>query len=130
MRKALLATAPVVALAVGMMTGPVPSAAALPDSGAVSATPTGESSLAHRKAPRDIVDLAKVAPSILHDIRYTTSHNFVGRPIDGYQESRCFLTRAAATRLAQVQRDVRTKGYTLKVYDCYRPQRAVNHFVR
>lgn len=82
------------------------------------------------KAPRDIVDLHAVAPSILHDIRYRTAHNFVGRPVDGYEEGRCLLTRAAAIRLAQVQRDVRAKGYTLKVYDCYRPQRAVNHFVR
>lgn len=130
MRTTLLATAPVVALTLGMLTGPVSSAAAVPDSGDPPASPPGESLVAHRTAPRDIVDLAQVAPSILHDIRYRTSHNFVGRPIAGYEEPRCLLTRAAATRLAQVQRDVRTKGYTLKVYDCYRPQRAVNHFVR
>jgi len=74
-------------------------------------------------------DLADLAPSILVDMRYTTSHNFVGRPIRGYEEPVCLLTREAATALAQAQRRVRRAGYTLKVYDCYRPQRAVDHFV-
>lgn len=81
-------------------------------------------------APSDIVDLADVAPTVLHDIRYRTRHNFVGRPIDGYREPRCLLTRKAANQLALVQQDVLKQGYSLKVYDCYRPQRAVDHFVR
>lgn len=137
MRKSLLVSAPVVALTLGTLAGPLPASATPAEAPAAlpSTAPADQDAAAHdpaarRKAPRDIVDLKKVAPSILHDIRYTTRHNFVGRPIDGYLESRCLLTRAAATRLARVQRDVRAKGYTLKVYDCYRPQRAVNHFVR
>lgn len=132
MRKVLLASAPVLALTIGVLTVPLPSAAASQGApGADRSTRAiSEVSSAKGKAPRDVVDLAKVAPTILHDIRYTTAHNFVGRPIAGYEESRCLLTRAAATQLAQVQRDVRKKGYTLKVYDCYRPQRAVDHFVR
>lgn len=81
-------------------------------------------------APSDIVDLGDVAPTVQHDIRYRTRHNFVGARIDGYQQARCLLTRAAALQLAKVQRDVRAGGYSLKVYDCYRPQRAVDHFVR
>ncbi|MGO1167591.1 MAG: M15 family metallopeptidase [Janibacter sp.] len=81
-------------------------------------------------APEDIVDLADVAPTIEHDIRYRTRHNFTGTRVAGYQQARCLLTRDAATRLAKVQHDVRTEGYSLKVYDCYRPQRAVDHFVR
>lgn len=100
--------------------------------GAGAVVPAGASpSRDHRppRAPGDVVDLADVAPSVLHDIRYATPHNFVGRRIDGYQQARCLLTRQAATRLAAVQRDVRAQGYTLKVYDCYRPQRAVDHFV-
>lgn len=81
-------------------------------------------------APRDIVDLRDVAPTVQYDIRYRTRHNFVGSRVDGYRQARCLLTRNAATQLAKVQRDVRKKGYSLKVYDCYRPQRAVDHFVR
>jgi len=73
--------------------------------------------------------LRDVAPGVIHEMRYTTSHNFVGRPIKGYQEAECILTREAAAALAQVQRAVRARGYTLKVYDCYRPQRAVDDFV-
>lgn len=98
---------------------------------AVSAAPAAQAETTHRpKAPADIVDLAELAPTILHDIRYHTRHNFVGRPIQGYREPRCFLTRAAATNLAAVQKDVQAQGYTLKVYDCYRPQQSVDHFVR
>ncbi|GAA1565024.1 M15 family metallopeptidase [Actinomadura kijaniata] len=80
--------------------------------------------------PDGFVDLRRVAPSVLHDIRYQTAHNFVGRPIDGYRAPKCLLTKKAATALAKAQRALVAKGYTLKVYDCYRPQRAVNHFVR
>jgi D-alanyl-D-alanine dipeptidase len=81
-------------------------------------------------APRGaFVALRDVAPTILEDMRYTTSHNFVGRPIRGYEEPVCLLTREAAEALARVQSAVRRRGYTLKVYDCYRPQRAVDHFV-
>ncbi|MFJ7210456.1 M15 family metallopeptidase [Amycolatopsis sp. NPDC098790] len=76
------------------------------------------------------VALSDVAPSILQDIRYATRHNFVGQRIDGYLEPTCLLTRQAAAGLRQAQAQVLRQGYTLKVYDCYRPQRAVDHFVR
>lgn len=82
------------------------------------------------RAPKGIVDLRDVAPTVLHDIRYATKHNFVGARVDGYPQARCLLSRPAAEQLAAVQRDVRKQGYSLKVYDCYRPQRAVDHFVR
>jgi zinc D-Ala-D-Ala dipeptidase len=64
------------------------------------------------------------------DIRYFGEHNFVGRRIDGYEAPRCLLTREAASALAAVQRDLRLIGLGLKVFDCYRPARAVAHFVR
>jgi D-alanyl-D-alanine dipeptidase len=70
-----------------------------------------------------------VDPSILQDIRYATPHNFVGRPITGYLEPLCILTRSAAQALERVQAQANARGYTLKVYDCYRPQRAVDDFV-
>ncbi|MGI9123493.1 MAG: M15 family metallopeptidase [Mycobacterium sp.] len=80
-------------------------------------------------APGDFVILSDVDPGILSDIRYITPHNFVGDPIDGYLQPLCILTRPAAEALARAQRDFVEDGYTLKVYDCYRPQRAVNDFV-
>jgi D-alanyl-D-alanine dipeptidase len=76
------------------------------------------------------VVLSDVAPSILRDIRYDTRHNFVGRRIDGYRQPLCILTRQAAEGLRKAQAQLLRRGYTLKVYDCYRPQRAVDHFVR
>ena len=79
--------------------------------------------------PADFVDIRSVAPDVLLDMRYTTPHNFVGRAVDGYHAPRCWLTRAAAEALALVSRDARAAGYALKVYDCYRPQTAVDAFV-
>lgn len=82
------------------------------------------------KAPKEFVALRDVAPTIRQEIRYFTPHNFVGEPIDGYREPLCVVTRDTAKALASAQRSFVKRGYTLKVYDCYRPQRAVNHFVR
>lgn len=102
----------------------------LPVSGAPVTAASGSASPAGPSAPKDIVDLRDVAPTIQHDVRYRTRHNFVGARVAGYRQARCLLTRDAAMRLAKVQQDVRKQGYSLKVYDCYRPQRAVDHFVR
>ncbi|MDN3287739.1 M15 family metallopeptidase [Streptomyces thermocarboxydus] len=82
------------------------------------------------KAPRDFVALHSVDPTILHEIRYVTPHNFTGERIDGYRQPLCILTRPAAEALRTAQRRLLPQGYSLKVYDCYRPQRAVDHFVR
>ena len=80
--------------------------------------------------PADFVALQDVDPSILQEIRYITPHNFTAEPVDGYQAPKCLLTRPAAEALARAQRGFAGSGYTLKVYDCYRPQSAVNDFVR
>ncbi|MFJ5556766.1 M15 family metallopeptidase [Streptomyces sp. NPDC093250] len=82
------------------------------------------------KAPRDFVALNSVDPTIIQEIRYVTPHNFVGEPIDGYRQPLCILTRPAAKALHTAQTKLLRRGYSLKVYDCYRPQRAVDHFVR
>ncbi|MFE6412341.1 M15 family metallopeptidase [Streptomyces sp. NPDC057837] len=82
------------------------------------------------EAPRDFVALRSVDPTILQEMRYFTPHNFVGERIDGYVQPACLLTRPAADALHRAQRKLLRRGYTLKVYDCYRPQRAVDHFVR
>ena len=80
--------------------------------------------------PGAFVSLSDVDPTIVVEMRYLTRHNFIGRRIPGYRENVCLLTREAADALARVQRVVRARGYTLKVYDCYRPQRSVDAFVR
>ena len=76
------------------------------------------------------VPLDDVDATILQDMRYATKYNFVGRRIDGYRDPVCILHRRAARALHRAQDELRDQGYTLKVYDCYRPQRAVDHFVR
>ena len=80
--------------------------------------------------PAAFVDAATVVPGLIVEMRYAGSDNFVGRPIDGYQAPRCLLTRAAADALAAVARDLQPRGLVLKVFDCYRPTRAVANFVR
>ena len=80
--------------------------------------------------PEGFVDVKEVIPSIQLDIRYYGSHNFVGERIDGYNAPKCLLTREAAAALAKVQKELEASSLSLKVYDCYRPQRAVDHFVR
>jgi D-alanyl-D-alanine dipeptidase len=83
-----------------------------------------------QERPAAFVDTASVVPGLLADIRYAGSHNFVGRPIDGYEAPRCLLTREAANALADVARDLSSRGLHIKVFDCYRPARAVANFVR
>ncbi|WP_406150832.1 M15 family metallopeptidase [Streptomyces sp. NBC_01012] len=82
------------------------------------------------KAPREFVDLRSVDPTIITEMHYPTAHNFMGEPVDGYRQPVCILTRPAALALRTAQRSLLRQGYSLKVYDCYRPQRAVDHFVR
>ncbi len=77
-----------------------------------------------------LIDAATLIPSLVTDIRYAGSHNFVGRPIDGYRAPRCLLTPAAANALAEVARDLAPRGLVLKAFDCYRPTRAVADFLR
>ncbi|AXL87517.1 D-alanyl-D-alanine dipeptidase [Streptomyces sp. CB09001] len=82
------------------------------------------------RAPEDFVALRAVDPTIIEEMRYVTAHNFVGERIDGYRQPLCILTRPAAEALHLAQTRLLRQGYSLKVYDCYRPQRAVDHFVR
>ena len=82
-----------------------------------------------RTLPEGFVYLRDVDPTILQDIRYAGRDNFTGAPVPGYEAAECVLVRPAAEALAAVQADLRAKGLTLKVYDCYRPARAVAAFV-
>ena len=76
------------------------------------------------------VNLSDLIPSLPLEIRYYGEHNFLGRPVDGYRAPKCLLTRPTAEALAKVQADLRPFSLSLKIYDCYRPQAAVDHFVR
>ena len=82
------------------------------------------------QVPAGFVDAAAVVEGLVVDMRYFGEDNFVGARIDGYEGARCLLTRPAAAALARVQQDLATQGFGLKVFDCYRPTRAVAHFVR
>ena len=80
--------------------------------------------------PDTFVDVTEVVPYVLLEIRYATPHNFAGTPIDGYDAPKCYLTIEAAEALRNVQIELMSLGLSLKIYDGYRPQRAVDHFVR
>ena len=80
--------------------------------------------------PKDFTYVSEAVPDAVFDVRYYTAHNFVGDPIDGYLAPRVILTRQAAKALAGVQADLTAFGLSVKVFDGYRPQRAVDHFVR
>jgi D-alanyl-D-alanine dipeptidase len=89
------------------------------------------SACAHAEPRADgFVDAATVVPGLRVEMRYFGAHNFVGRRIDGYEAPTCLLTREAAAALAAAQAELAASGLGLKVYDCYRPQRAVAHFAR
>jgi zinc D-Ala-D-Ala dipeptidase len=85
---------------------------------------------AQQTAPPDFVDLAAVMPDVVVEMRYHGSDNFVGRPVDGYEMPVCLLSQEAAAALRGVQEELRAFGLGVKVFDCYRPARAVAHFVR
>jgi D-alanyl-D-alanine dipeptidase len=76
------------------------------------------------------VALTEAVPDAILEIRYFSTYNFVGERIDGYLAPTALLTRAAADSLRAVSDDVMRLGYRLKIYDAYRPQEAVDHFVR
>lgn len=74
------------------------------------------------------VDAARVVPGLALDMRYAGSENFVGRPIAGYEAPRCLLTPQAARALGRAQAALAPEGLGLKLFDCYRPRRAVADF--
>lgn len=91
----------------------------------------GCGSMANRESmPEDFVVVNEAIPTALFEIRYYTDDNFLGAKVDGYEKPFCVLSAQASAALANVQRDMQQQGYALKIFDCYRPQRAVDHFVR
>lgn len=76
------------------------------------------------------ITLDTFIPGILLDIRYFGSNNFIGHQIDGYHQPKAIISKPAAEALALLYRELQSMGLTLKVFDAYRPQMAVDHFVR
>lgn len=77
-----------------------------------------------------MIDIRMLVPGIAQDIRYFGSDNFVGARVDGYQAPRCWLKREAADALSKVEAALREQHQRLRIFDCYRPARAVAHFMR
>ena len=85
---------------------------------------------ASKSAPSGFVHVSEAVPDVILEIRYHSTYNFVGDRIDGYDQPTALLTVEAAKALKAVSDDVKAQGYRLKIYDAYRPQRAVNHFMQ
>lgn len=97
--------------------------------GALIAAPAEPALAREPEPPAFFTRLRDVAPEILQDMRYAGPYNFVGQRVKGYQAGECWLHKKAANALAIAQRALRAEGYTLIVYDCYRPARAVRQFM-
>lgn len=90
----------------------------------------GVGALASERAlPDGFVHLTEIDPTIRQDIRYAGASNFLGRRVKGYDAASCILTREAAQQLATAQARAQDKGFSLVVFDCYRPAQAVADFV-
>ncbi|WP_069159882.1 M15 family metallopeptidase [Nocardia altamirensis] len=114
--------APALACVVAMMV------TACGDTGA-DAPPTATTQAPPAADESSFVSITDVDPTILVEARYFGQHNFLGTVVNGYEAPKCLLSKQAAAKLAEVQRELRLMNLTLKTYDCYRPQRAVDHFV-
>lgn len=99
----------------------------------VSCISSCEKKSAKSVSPADnsqFVNITDVIPDVILEIRYFGTYNFVGTRIDGYEAPTALLTRQAADSLKAVSDDLKRMGFRLKIYDAYRPQKAVDHFVR
>lgn len=83
-----------------------------------------------KELPASFVYVEELIPDILVDLRYAGTDNFMGVPVNGYNKKRLILSRPAAEALKKVQEEAGRKGFRLKIFDAYRPQRAVNHFMQ
>jgi len=80
--------------------------------------------------PQGFVYLADIVPDIITDIRYYSTYNFVGERIDGYKQPVAICTEKAALAFKKVADKLKDQGYLCRIFDTYRPQKAVAHFVR
>src|SRR5690242_21869516 len=87
------------------------------------------SQAAAQTLPGSFVYLSDIDPSIIQDIRYATANNFVGRPLRGYEAAECVVKREVGLLLKSVQEELALQNLSLKMFDCYRPARAVADMV-
>lgn len=92
--------------------------------------PPESSRLSQEAEERGFVLISDAVPDAILEIRYYSTYNFVGERIDGYEAPVALLTKEAAAALREVSDALGEDGYRLKIYDAYRPQRAVDHFKR
>ena len=88
--------------------------------------------MAHKSITMDasgFVLLSDYVPQIIQEIRYHSTYNFIGDRVDGYEEPIALLTKEAARALKDVSNEMFVKGYRLKIFDAYRPAKAVKHFI-
>ena len=90
---------------------------------------TSISSASAQSLPGGFVYLRDVDPTIIQDIRYAASNNFVGRPLNGYGAGECVVKREVGLRLKAVQQELAGEKLSLKMFDCYRPARASRDMV-
>lgn len=104
-----------------------------PDSASIGQTDTLKIGYAQATAtiPHDgFVYVKTLIPDVVEDLRYATDNNFMGAKADGYEANCTILSEPAAKALKAAADEFREMGYVIKIYDAYRPQQAVNHFVR
>tara|TARA_B100000579_G_scaffold435467_1_gene458827 strand:- start:1918 stop:2583 length:666 start_codon:yes stop_codon:yes gene_type:complete len=88
------------------------------------------SSLFSNNLPKGFVYIDEVINDVDIDIRYSNNNNFIGKKINGYNQSAAIGTKELALALQEIQNDLKHFGYGVKIFDAYRPQKAVNHFSR
>ncbi|WP_216857098.1 M15 family metallopeptidase [Paenibacillus tritici] len=103
---------------------------AVPQIQNTSAAPAQSPVVKKNNLPGGFVYLDEVIPSAQYEIRYYSENNFIGTRIDGYKAPLAIMSKKAANALKKVSEDLERQGYILRIYDAYRPQKAVNHFVR
>ncbi|WP_055448271.1 M15 family metallopeptidase [Lacinutrix mariniflava] len=86
--------------------------------------------IGYAQLPKGFVYAKIEIPTIQVELQYCGDNNFVGDIIDGYNANVSIMTKQTAVALKKVQAELAKQNLSIKIYDSYRPQRAVNHFVR
>ena len=88
------------------------------------------SQISSQTLPKGFSYVSEIDATIKKELRYATSNNFIGKPIDGYLKDSLIISKPAAKALKEIQTKLMLSGLSLKIFDAYRPQQAVDHFVR